>query len=69
MSSIINIEKKILKRMTHYYKSVEKATDWYNKLNRYFTTGYKNQTATPKQLVNEGRGKEVLEWIKLTIGS
>lgn len=66
----INDEERILHRMTYYYGDKQKAIEWYNKKNQYFsiTKWYTEHKASPKEVVDDGRSQEVLKWISVTIG-
>ena len=61
------MEEKILKTMTNYYHSEDKALEWYNRPNLYFQL-WKIDKATPKQMVEAGEGEQVLHWIRVCIG-
>lgn len=61
-----DLEKQILERVGRYYKSQEKAKEWYNTKHNFFKI-YPS-LASPKEMVNEGRGEEVWKWILTCIG-
>lgn len=59
-----NTEKEILNLISmHYDKNQEKALTWYNTPHKILSDYGKS----PKQIVEEGRGKEVLEWLKMVL--
>ena len=68
MSSTNKIEEEILKRMERHFLNADKAREWYYKPNIYFMSGYNDDPTTPALMVLEGRGDEVLAWIKMCIG-
>jgi hypothetical protein len=60
-------KEKILYIATKYYGNEERAEIWYETPSLYFTTGFKTE-ASPKDMVEAGRGLEVLEWLNLILG-
>jgi len=62
-----NEENKILKRMELFFNNKEKALDWYKEPHSYFR-GFFKQKVSPKEMLDMGKGEEVLKWIELTIG-
>lgn len=60
------MEDKILTKMKLYYNDLKKALIWYQEPNMYFSIA--NRNASPKEMVEAGRGQEVLQWINLSIG-
>jgi len=60
------VEEKILSIMTIYYNNQDKAMEWYEKPSIYFSVGFKDK-ASPKDMVEENRGKEVIEWLELLL--
>jgi hypothetical protein len=68
MPSISNekLEIEIINILDRYYKSNVLAKEWYKKKNEYFT--YNDKKYSPKEMVDIGKGQEVLEWINLIIG-
>jgi hypothetical protein len=61
------IERKILRRMEVYYKSRQKAEEWFKRPNRYFL-GYLRKVSSPEEMVELGKGEEVWDWIVKNIG-
>jgi hypothetical protein len=59
-------KEKILSIMSTYYHDKDKALEWYEKPNSYFSVGF-NEKASPKEMVDNDKGKEVLEWLKLLL--
>lgn len=59
-------EEKILITMQIYFKSKDKAIKWYNTPNSNLSY-YLNPKPTPKQYVDNGKGKELMEWIELCV--
>ena len=59
-------KKEIISIMTTYYYSRKRALDWYEKPNLYFSEGF-NLKSSPKEMVDNGKGKEVLTWLKLIL--
>ena len=57
---------KILRRMTIYYNNEEKAIDWYNRPNENLAY-YRKDRPTPKEMIEDNRGKELWKWIKIAI--
>jgi hypothetical protein len=57
----------IIKLVEHYYNNKEKTELWYRKPNIYFQK-YNKDKISPSQMVEEGRGDEVLNWLKLLLG-
>lgn len=59
-------EAKVLSIMSHYYGSKAKALEWYNTPNDGLSY-YQHNNPTPKHYVDNGKAKELLEWIELCI--
>lgn len=57
----------ILHRVARYYNSHEKALEWYKKPHNFFSL-FMIEKASPKQMVEAGQGKQVLEWVKIVLG-
>lgn len=60
------IKEEILRFISIYYHSDTKAEIWYNKPNRYFSKDWID-AISPKDMVDQGRGNEVLDWINKAI--
>ena len=60
------IKKEIIDLMTQYYWDVDHARKWYE-TNHPFLGPHGKPPRSPKDLVDEGRGEEVLKWVKLML--
>lgn len=59
-----NTEKEILNLISGYYdKNQDKALTWYNTPHKLLSDHGKS----PKQMVDEGKGQEVLTWLKMVL--
>lgn len=65
-SKLYTTKEKILRDMSAYYHSEDKAKQWYDKPHKYFTGDW-GVILSPKDMVELNRGNEVLQWIKLCI--
>lgn len=59
----MDYKKQIIHLLTKYYQDEQKALDWYSKPYFYFTGQY-GKTLSPEEMVDQKRGKEVIEWLK-----
>ena len=59
-----SLEKQILSIIKGYYNNSQRAAImWYNKPHRLLS----DKQETPKEMVESGRGKEVLNWIQTVL--
>lgn len=52
------IKDEILKKISRFYDNFDQALEWYRTPNIYF-----REKLSPEQMVNNGKGQEVLEWV------
>lgn len=55
----------IIQMMTHYFNDEAKAFKWYKTPHPFIDVS--NKKKSPKQYVKEGKGEEVIEWLKMVI--
>lgn len=58
-------EKSIKFKMETYFGDSERVDNWYNTKHYWFEN--RNATYSPREMVDEGKGDRVLEFIKLVI--
>lgn len=62
------IKEEILRRISRFYDNFDKALNWYETPNLYFGGRLdKRNEISPKEMVDNGKGYEVLEWIEKAI--
>ena len=59
------LESSIKLKMNTYFADSKRVDDWYNTKHYWFDT--RNETFSPKDMVESGKGDKVLEFIKLVI--
>lgn len=63
MENTKQIKEEILRKISRFYDNFDAALEWYETPNIYFRT-----KLSPKEMVESGKGHEVLDWINKAMG-